>query len=142
MPADAVDEGLGEWGDVFAVIAQRWQGEARCGEPECKVGDEAALSGKLPKRNVCRDEQKDSRQPAGFILEHFDQAEQQRLASGGQQIYAIEVEGAGGNCSVGLCGEPFAGVVSAEREFRVWGLTMEGLREEMFSGSGFTFEAG
>ena len=39
--ADAVEQGLGEWGDVFAAWAQRWDGEANGAEAEGEVGQQA-----------------------------------------------------------------------------------------------------
>jgi hypothetical protein len=50
--ADALEEGLGEWGDVFAAQAQGRNGEANGCEAESEVGDKQALTGHLTKRSL------------------------------------------------------------------------------------------
>ena len=48
--ADAVEEELGERGDVFAALAQRRNGEANGGEAEGEVGEKKPLAGHLAER--------------------------------------------------------------------------------------------
>ena len=50
--ADAVEQGLGQRGDVFAALAQRGNGEADGGEAEGEVGQQQALAGHLAQRGL------------------------------------------------------------------------------------------
>ena len=57
VAADAVDEGLRDGSDVFAVVAQRGEREADSGEAEGEVGQELALSGEMAERGLGGGEQ-------------------------------------------------------------------------------------
>jgi hypothetical protein len=54
--AEAFEEALGDGGDVFAALAQGWDGEPDGGEAIGEVGHEQALAGHLAERGLRRRE--------------------------------------------------------------------------------------
>ena len=50
--ADAFEEGLGEWGDVFAAEAEGWDGEPDGAEAEGEVGEDQTLADHLAERGL------------------------------------------------------------------------------------------
>jgi hypothetical protein len=75
-------------------------------------------------------------------LDRFDDAEQEMLAAGGEQIDAVEIESSACGWKIGFGGEPFASVAAAERGGSKRAFLVEHLSEEMFPGSRFAFEGG
>ena len=140
--ADAVDERLGDGGDVFAVLAQGEHRKPDGGQAEGEIGQEVALTGELAQRGVRRDQEKEARS-AGWIvrapaLERFNEVEEQTLTRGGEQIDAVEVESAGEGCGIRFVGQPFACIAAAKGEIAERGLPVEGLREEVLACAGLT----
>jgi hypothetical protein len=110
--ADAVEEGLGEGGDVFAAHAQRWDGEADRGETEGEVGHEEALAGHLAERGLRGGE--DNGAAGGTVLECLEDAEKQTLAGRGEEVNAVEIGEAGKGGGVSIGNQPLAGVAALE----------------------------
>src|ERR1039458_505942 len=102
--ADAVKEGLGERGDVFAAQAQGWNGEADGGETEGEVRHEEALTGHLAERGLRGGEQDGA--AGGTVLEGLEDAEERALAGRGEEIDAIEIGEAGEGGRVGVGYQP------------------------------------
>ena len=100
--AESFEEGLGEGSDVFAALAQGWNGEANGGEPEGEVGHDQTLSGELAQRRFRRG--KDDGAAGCAILEGFEDAEEESLAGRGEQVDAVEVGEAGERGGVGAHG--------------------------------------
>ncbi len=109
---DALEQGLGEGGDVFAALAQRRDGEADGGEAEGEVGQEETLAGHVAKRRFRRGDEDDAAGRA--ILQGFEDAEEQALAGRGEEIDAVEIEEAGHGDGIGVGGQPLAGVAALE----------------------------
>ena len=110
--AEAVEQELGERGDVFAAQAQRRNGEADGGEAEGEVGQQKSLAGHLAQRGLRRGEDDGAARRA--ILEALEDAEQQSLSGRGEQVDAIEISEAGEGGGIGVGGQPFAGVAALE----------------------------
>ena len=138
--ADAVNEGLGNGGDVFAVFAEGRDGKADGGETKGQVGQKKPLAGQMAQGGVAGDEQKESRRGAGAALKDLDEIEKQVLAGDGEQIDAVEIQDAVEG--VGLVGQPFAGVAAAKGMGGKFRLAVNVLGEEMLAGSGFALEGG
>ena len=108
--ADAVEQGLGERGDVFAALAQRRNGEADGGEAEGEVGEQESLTGHLAQRRLRGGEQDGA---AGrTILKGAENAEQQSLARRGEQVDAVEIGEAGEGGGIGVGGQPLARIAA------------------------------
>ncbi len=125
---DALEERLGERGDVFAALAQGRNGEANGGEAEGEVGQEEALAGHVAKRRFRRGDEDGAAGRA--VLQGFEDAEEQALAGRGEEVDAVEVEEAGHGGGVGVGGEPLAGVAALEGGVR------EGRTGEEVAGEG------
>ena len=110
--ADAVEQRLGEDGDVFAALAQRGNGKADGGEAEGQVGQQEALSGHLAQRSLGGGQQDEAAGRA--VLERLEHAQQQALAGRGEQVHAIEIGEAGEGGGIGVGDQPFAGVAALE----------------------------
>jgi len=110
--ADAIEEGLGKGGDVFAAKAQGWYGEADGGEAEGEVGEQESLAGHLAERGLGGGDEDGAAR--GAVLEAFEDAEEHALPWRGEEVDAVEVgeTGEGGGVSVG--GEPLAGIAALE----------------------------
>ncbi len=108
--ADAVEQGLGEGGDVFAALAQRRNGEANGGEAEGEVGEEQALAGHLAQRSLRRGE--DDGAAGRAVLQRFEDAEEQSLSGRREQVDAIEIGEAGESGGIGISGQPLARVAA------------------------------
>ena len=91
--ADAVEEELGEGGDVFATLTQRRNGEADGSEAKGEVGKKQSLTGHLAQRGLRRSEQ--DRAARRTVLKILENAEQQSLAGRGEKVDAIKVGEAG-----------------------------------------------
>jgi hypothetical protein len=109
---DALEQGLGERGDVFAALAQGRNGEADGGEAEGEVGHEQALTGHLAKRRFRRGDENGAAGRA--VLQGFEDAEEQALSGRGEEVDAVEIEEAGEGGGVGIGGEPLASVTALE----------------------------
>ena len=114
--ADAVEQGLGERGNIFAALAQRRNGEADGGESEGEVGKKKSLTGHLAQRGLRGGEQDGAAGRA--VLESAEDAEEQALSGRGEQVDAIEIGEAGEGGRVGVGGEPLAGIAALERRTR------------------------
>jgi hypothetical protein len=88
--ADAVQQRLGQHGNVFAALAQRGNGKADGGEPEGQIGQQQALRGHLAQRGL-RGGQQDRSGPR-TVLQRLEHAQQQTLARRRQQVHAIQIE--------------------------------------------------
>ena len=108
--ADAVEQGLGERGDVFAALAQGRNGEADGGEAEGEVGEKQSLTGHLAERSLRGGEEDGAAGRA--ILEGAEDAEEQALAGRGEQIDAVEIGEAGEGGGIGVGGQPLARVAA------------------------------
>ena len=108
--ADVFKQVLGERGDVFAALAQGWNGEADGGEAEGEVGQQEALAGHLAQRGLGRSEDDGAaRRP---VLKSFEKTKEQTLAGGGEKVDAIEIGKAGEGGGVGVGDQPFAGIAA------------------------------
>ncbi len=114
--ADALEEGLGERGDVFAAQAQGRNGEADGGEAEGEVGDKQALTGHLAKRGLRGGEEDGA--SGGAVLEGFEHAQKQALAGRGEKIDAVEEGEAGEGGGVGVGDQPLAGIAALKAGVR------------------------
>ena len=110
--ADAVEQGLGERGDVFAALAQRRNGETDGGEAEGEVGEKKSLTGHLAQRGLRRGEQDGAAGRA--VLEGAENAEEQALAGRGEQVDAVEIGEAGEGGGVAVGGQPLARIAALE----------------------------
>ena len=115
--ADAVKQGLGERGDVFAALAQRRNGEADGGEAEGEVGQQAVPWPAIWRSGVCEEARRTAR-PGRTVLEGLENAEQQALSGRGEQVDAVEIGEAGEGGGIGVGGQPLAGVAALERASR------------------------
>lgn len=138
--ADVLEDGLSERGDVFTAVAEGWQQEADGREAEGEIGQEAALIRKLAERRMGRGEEKETRGAREIALDRFDEAEQEMLAAGGQQVYAIEIECSVAGWKIGFSDEPFSGIMAAERGGGKRTFVVQQPGEEMFPGSGLALE--
>ena len=108
--ADAVEEKLGERGDVFAALAQRRNGEANRSEAKCEVGKKKSLTGHLAERSLRRGEQNGAaRRP---VLKVFEDSEKQALTRRCEKVDAIEIGETGEGGGIGVGGQPFAGIAA------------------------------
>jgi len=107
---DALEEELGERGDVFAALAQRRDGKANRGEAEGEVGEKKSLAGHLAERGLRRGKQNGAAGRA--VLKVFEDAEEQALTRRGEKVDAIEIGEAGEGGGIGVGGEPLAGVAA------------------------------
>jgi len=108
--ADAVEERLGERGDVFAALAQRWDGEPDGGEAEGEVGHEEALAGHLAKRGLRTGDEDGAAE--GAILKSFENAEEEALSGRGEEVDAIEISEAAERGGIGVGDQPLPGVAA------------------------------
>ena len=138
--AESFEEGLGEGSDVFAALAQGWNGEANGGEPEGEVGHDQTLSGELAQRRFRRG--KDDGAAGCAILEGFEDAEEESLAGRGEQVDAVEVGEAGESGGVGAHGEPFAGIAAFETGVGERGEREEKAGQGLFACALFAFDGG
>ena len=108
--ADAVEEELGEGGDVFAALAQRRDRETNGGETKGEVGKKQSLTGHLAQRSLRRCEQNGAARRA--VLKVFEDAEEQALAGRGEKVNAIEIGEAGKGGGIRVGSQPLAGVAA------------------------------
>jgi len=108
--AKAVEEELGERGDVFATLAQRRNGEANGCEAKGEVGKKQSLTGHLAQRGLRRSR---ARRAAGrAILKILEDAEEQALSGRGEKVDAIEIREAGEGRGIGVGSEPLTCVAA------------------------------
>ena len=138
--ADAVEEGLGEGGDVFFALAEGRHGETHGGETEGEVGHEKALGGHLAERDLGRGDKNGAAGRA--ILEGFENAEEESLAGRGEQVDAVEVDESGHDGRVGLVDQPLAGVVALEGGARQGRVGMHEARQGLLAGAALAFNGG
>jgi hypothetical protein len=110
--ADALEEGLGEGGDVFATQAQGRNGEANGGEAEGEVGEQETLAGHLAERSLRGGEENGA--AGGAVLESFEDTEEEALSGRGEEVDAVEEGEAGEGGGVGVGDEPLAGIAALE----------------------------
>jgi len=91
--ADALEEGLGEGGDVFATQAQGRNGEANGGEAEGEVGEQETLASHLAERSLRGGEENGA--AGGAVLESFEDTEEEALSGRGEEVDAVEEGEAG-----------------------------------------------
>ena len=138
--ADAVQQSLGQRGDVFAALAQRGNGKADGGEPEGQVGQQEALRGHLAQRGLRGGEQ--DRAARRTVLQRFEHAEQQTLAGRGEQVHAVQVSEAGEGGRVGVGDQPFAGVAALKVAGGERGTTEEIAGQRLLADAVFSFDGG
>jgi len=75
VAADSVDEGLGQWSDVFAMFAEGWDGETGGAEAEGEVGEELVAAGQLAQGGVRGDQKQEARGIRRIVLKGFEEFE-------------------------------------------------------------------
>ena len=138
--ADAVEQGLGERGDIFAALAQRGNGEAEGGKPEGQVGQHQPLLGHLAQRGL-RGGQHD-RVPRRTVLQRLEYAQQQPLTGRGEQVNAIEIEEAGEGGGIGVAGQPFTRIAALETGRGEWRVGEEIAGQRLLAGARLAFNGG
>ena len=138
--ADAVEQGLGEQGNVFAALAQRRNGEADGGKAEGEVGQQQALAGHLAQRGLRGGEDDGAARRA--VLERLEDAEQQTLAGRGEQVNAIQIGEAGEGGGVGVGDQPLAGVAALEAGAGQRGAAEEIAGQGVLAGAVFALDGG
>ena len=108
--ADAVEQRLGQRGDIFAALAQRRNGEANRGEAESQVGQQESLAGHLAQRGLRRGQEHGAARRT--VLQSLQHAEKQTLAGRGEQIYAIQIGESRKRGGIGLGDQPLARVAA------------------------------
>ena len=108
--AEPVKERLGEGRDFFSTLAQRWDGESDGGEAVGEVRDQEPLGDELPQGSLGRGDEGGA--AGGQVLECFKDGEEQALAGSCEQVDAVEIVEAGGQCGAGNVDEPLASVVA------------------------------
>ena len=126
--ADAFEQELGKRGDIFAALAQGWNGEADGGKAKGQVGEEQALSGHLAQGYLRGSE--DYGASGGAILEGLEEAEQEALTRRSEQVDAIEIGEAGEGGRIGVGYEPLARV-AALKEGCAGGIAERGTAEQI-----------
>jgi hypothetical protein len=135
---DAVDEGVGDGRDVFAMVAEGRESELDGRQPKGEVREKEVLTGELAQGGMGGGEEKEA--GGGVALEEFEKAEQQVLACRGEQVDAVEVERSLERRDFAVGGEPGACVRAAERQVGEGGLAVRSLAEEMLASAGFSLE--
>jgi len=108
--AEAIEEKLREWGNVFTALAQRRDGEANGGETKSEVGEKESLAGHLPERSLRRGEHDGTAGRA--VLKILQDAEEKALTGRGKKVDAIEIGEAREGGGIGVGGQPLAGVAA------------------------------
>jgi hypothetical protein len=136
--ADALEERLGERGDVFATESQGRDGEAYGGEAEGEIGEQETLAGHLAERGLRGGEQDGA--AGGAILKSFEDTEEEALAWRGEEVDAVEEGVAGERGGVGVGDKPLAGVAALEGAGGERGAAIEIAREGMLAGALFALD--
>ena len=137
---DAVKKELGERSDIFAALAQGWDGEANGSEAEGEVGQQQALTGHLAER--CLRGSEEDGAAGGAILEAFKNAEEESLSGRGEEVHTIEISEAGEGGWVGVVGEPLARVAALKAGGSERGAAEEIASQREFAAAVFTLDGG
>ena len=137
--ADAVEQGLGERGNVFAALAQRGNGKADGGEAEGQVGQQQPLAGHLAQRGLRGGKQHGAARRA--VLQRLENAQQQALAGRGEQVDAIEIGEAGEGGGIGVGDQPLAGVAALKAGAGQRRAAEEIAGQGLLAGAVFAFDA-
>ena len=138
--ADAVEEELGERGDVFAALAQGWDGKADGSEAEGEVGEQQALAGHLAQRCL-RGSEKDG--AAGWaVLKILENAEEESLARRCKEVDTIEISEPGEGGGIGVGGEPLARVAALKTGGGERGAAEEIAGQRVFAAAMLTLNGG
>jgi len=110
--AEALQQYLGEHGDIFAALAQRWNGKTYGGKPEGKVRHEQALAGHLAQGRLRGGQHHGAARRT--VLQSLENAQKQPLAGRGEKIDTIEISEARQCGRVGVANQPLACVAALE----------------------------
>jgi hypothetical protein len=138
--ADALEQGLGEWGDVFAAEAEGWNGEADGGEAEGEVREQESLSGHLAERGLGGGEEDSATGRA--VLESFEDGEEETLSGRGEEVDAVEEGESGEGGGVGVGDEPFAGIAALKTGVDELGTAEQVACEGMLASALLAFNGG